>query len=137
LLLGKTLFLVDRIIEFRKTVADFSAGDNHLEAFGQFRVISLGFGQRAHQLRMIDQEDRAGDALPAIFPESISQTLARIALIFHGQFFQLAFYLLFTRPQDIDTGLALDFLAIVETWPFARQVVFEFSRPEFRLAKHL
>lgn len=96
--------LIERIIEFRKSISYFTSCDNRLESLDSTRIRRTSFCKRRDDLWMINEECWSSDLFSDVFPESICETFTILSFISDSEFLEFFSHLVIGRCEEIDAS---------------------------------
>ena len=114
--------LIERIIEFRESISDFTPCYNRLESFHSSWICSGCLGERGDNLRMIDEKYWTSNLFTNILPESISESFPIISFIFDSEFLEFISHCFISCSEKIDTSFGFHGIEVVQFWPVSCKI---------------
>lgn len=114
--------LIERIIELRETISNFTSCDNRLKSFHSSWKLIRSLCKRRDNLWMINEKCWSCNLFSNIFPECIRETFPIVSFIFYIQFFEFISHLFISCCEEIDPSFRLYCFEVVDFWPFSSKI---------------
>lgn len=114
--------LIERIIEFRETISDFTSCDDRLEALDASRIARRFLRKGRDDLWVIHEKYWSRDLLADIFPESICEAFAILTFVSYTKFSEFIFHLIISGSEEIDPRLTFHGFEVVDFRPLSGEI---------------